>query len=611
MTEKQIDQRLVDLYDQYCRGRIARREFLKRASALTVAGVSGLAMAQALLPPFTVAAWGFHTLGFDTLQAAFDAVPHGGVVFARGTVVAQAGVLTKNNVLLKGPAIFDTQGANYGGKATIVQVGNNFTVEDIEAFGMAVPDGNGAFIRLEGSGLTMRRTNVHDGQEGILTNGRADSDILLEDAIFERLGDGSGQSHNIYVSADRSLTIIRGKYNDAYIGHCIKSRALRTTITGAQIHEGRASRAIDVPNGGVVEIAACDILQTQETDNSNIIGYGMEGKDALHAVNEFYFRASNKVTDLRNPTGAVFEFGFEPTVKVIEAYTYATALAPMPAPAPAQATSITPPTFEFNINGGAWPGWPDSTRVDMEYSNAHQHTNGRQLETAWAQDYRAPGDHTSVRWTDFASAGAPTQGYYWPENDNQLYETDNMPSLYMPWKQWIALWNLKVIDVGANPPAALLRYATAADCAAAYAVPTGLDMSLVFDVILGPGALASYVNSNYNPACLVNPDGNFTCWFGGGYYYNYLAGNPPAMHLIDDNPNYPATSSRPLRLRAWTYAGPSPNSERHAVKIGDWIYWGGGGVSDDFTRGKEFYRVYVPDLVNSQKVTQERIADAP
>ena len=47
------------------------------------------------------------------------------------------------------------------------------------------------------------------------------------------------------------------------------------------------------------------------------------------------------------------------------------------------------------------------------------------------------------------------------------------------------------------------------------------------------------------------------------------------------------------------------------MKIGDWIYWGGGGVSDDFTRGKEFYRVYVPDLVNSQKVTQERIADAP
>ena len=147
MTEKQIDQRLVDLYDQYCRGRIARREFLKRASALTVAGVSGLAMAQALLPPFTVAAWGFHTLGFDTLQAAFDAVPHGGVVFARGTVVAQAGVLTKNNVLLKGPAIFDTQGANYGGKATIVQVGNNFTVEDIEA-ARAYLEGEG--VRFDG-----------------------------------------------------------------------------------------------------------------------------------------------------------------------------------------------------------------------------------------------------------------------------------------------------------------------------------------------------------------------------------------------------------------------------------------------------------------------------
>ena len=83
------------------------------------------------------------------------------------------------------------------------------------------------------------------------------------------------------------------------------------------------------------------------------------------------------------------------------------------------------------------------------------------------------------------------------------------------------------------------------------------------------------------------------------------------MHLIDDNPNYPAMSPVPLRLRAWVYSGPSPNMSRHAVKIGDWIYWGGAGVSDDFTRMKEFYRIYVPDLVNKQLVTQERLPDLP
>jgi carboxymethylenebutenolidase len=41
--------RVFDLYDEYCHGKIDRREFLKRAAAL---GAAGLAMAQALLPRY-------------------------------------------------------------------------------------------------------------------------------------------------------------------------------------------------------------------------------------------------------------------------------------------------------------------------------------------------------------------------------------------------------------------------------------------------------------------------------------------------------------------------------------------------------------------------------
>src|SRR5438309_7085485 len=48
----EIDRRVFELYDEYCHGRIDRREFLARAGALTVAGVSALAMAQALLPRY-------------------------------------------------------------------------------------------------------------------------------------------------------------------------------------------------------------------------------------------------------------------------------------------------------------------------------------------------------------------------------------------------------------------------------------------------------------------------------------------------------------------------------------------------------------------------------
>jgi len=55
MTEKDIDPQVYDLYDEYCHGRMDRREFLDRAAALTVGGVSALAMAQALMPQYAEA----------------------------------------------------------------------------------------------------------------------------------------------------------------------------------------------------------------------------------------------------------------------------------------------------------------------------------------------------------------------------------------------------------------------------------------------------------------------------------------------------------------------------------------------------------------------------
>ena len=49
ITQIEIDQRVFDLYDEYCHGRIDRRSFLAQASVVVV---GGLAMAQALLPHY-------------------------------------------------------------------------------------------------------------------------------------------------------------------------------------------------------------------------------------------------------------------------------------------------------------------------------------------------------------------------------------------------------------------------------------------------------------------------------------------------------------------------------------------------------------------------------
>ncbi len=52
LTQADIDQRVFDLYDEYCHGKIDRRAFLQQAAAVTI---GGLAMAQALLPRYAQA----------------------------------------------------------------------------------------------------------------------------------------------------------------------------------------------------------------------------------------------------------------------------------------------------------------------------------------------------------------------------------------------------------------------------------------------------------------------------------------------------------------------------------------------------------------------------
>ena len=53
--KQDIDQRIFDLYDEYCHGYIDRREFMSRAATITIGGVSALRMAQALLPRYAEA----------------------------------------------------------------------------------------------------------------------------------------------------------------------------------------------------------------------------------------------------------------------------------------------------------------------------------------------------------------------------------------------------------------------------------------------------------------------------------------------------------------------------------------------------------------------------
>jgi carboxymethylenebutenolidase len=87
VTQLEIDQRVFDLYDEYCHGGIDRREFLARAALV----VGGLAMAQALLPRYAEA----QTISFTDTRIKAQYVsypsPDGNSGQMRGYLVQPAG----------------------------------------------------------------------------------------------------------------------------------------------------------------------------------------------------------------------------------------------------------------------------------------------------------------------------------------------------------------------------------------------------------------------------------------------------------------------------------------------------------------------------------------
>jgi carboxymethylenebutenolidase len=87
VTQLEIDQRVFDLYDEYCHGGIDRREFLKRASLIA----GGLAMAQALFPRYAEA----QTISFtdSRIKATYVTYPSpgGNSGNMRGYLVQPAG----------------------------------------------------------------------------------------------------------------------------------------------------------------------------------------------------------------------------------------------------------------------------------------------------------------------------------------------------------------------------------------------------------------------------------------------------------------------------------------------------------------------------------------
>jgi hypothetical protein len=226
------------------------------------------------------------------------------VDIAAGTYPSDVARWTANDLLLRGIgglAHLESNGMAWGDKAIWVIQGDRTIVEWIEFSECTVPDQNGAGIRQEGHDLIVRHCYFHDNENGILAGTINPSTIVIEFSEFDHNGAGDGYSHNLYINNIDTLIFRYNYSHHAVVGHELKSRAHVNIIEYNRFSNeatGTASREIDLPNGGQAYLIGNVIQQGVQGQNSNLIGYGLEGLNntgphELYAINNTLLNEKN------------------------------------------------------------------------------------------------------------------------------------------------------------------------------------------------------------------------------------------------------------------------------------------------------------------------------
>jgi len=224
---------------------------------------------------------------FDRPSQAAAAAKDGDIVeIAAGTYDGDVASWKQANLTIRGVggmAKIRAGGRNAGGKAIWVVTGADTLIENVEFSGARVPDGNGAGVRIETKGITLRNCIFHDNQNGILAGDIAGARVTIEDSQFFNNGAGDGYTHNIYVGAIGSLTITGSAIHHAKVGHNVKSRAAVNRIAYSSVMDGadgNSSYLFDFERGGVVQLVGNVIQQGPNTDNFNMINFASQRRGA-------------------------------------------------------------------------------------------------------------------------------------------------------------------------------------------------------------------------------------------------------------------------------------------------------------------------------------------
>ena len=183
-----------------------------------------------------------------------------------------------------GRARLYADGRSSGGKAIWVINGPDITIDSVEFHDTAVPDLNGAGIRMQQTSGNLRIINsgFYDNQDGILTTGGPVT-LTIERSEFARNSNGGtdGQTHNLYVGAIDKLTVSGSYFHEARYGSNLKSRAKESVVENSYLMDGPSgpgSYLADFSNGGKVVLRGNLFHKGPKAPNRVAIQYGAEGR---------------------------------------------------------------------------------------------------------------------------------------------------------------------------------------------------------------------------------------------------------------------------------------------------------------------------------------------
>lgn len=144
---------------------------------------------------------------------------------------------------------------------------------------------NGAGIRAEGAGLTIRNCRFHHNEMGLMTSNNPRGLVVIEGSEFDHNTTNYKKhgklGHNIYIGRIRRFILRNSHVHDADVGHLVKTRAQRNDIFQNRIldGEGASSYLLDLAEGDKAEVIGNHFQQSASAQNRTAISFAAEAQD--------------------------------------------------------------------------------------------------------------------------------------------------------------------------------------------------------------------------------------------------------------------------------------------------------------------------------------------